>query len=268
MDLGLAGKRAIVTGGSRGIGKAIAAALVDEGVCVAIAARSSGPLHDAAAELSSRNENVPAVLAVETDTSSDSSVSAMVSRVVESFGGVDILVNSAAQPAGQGPTPKLVDVRDDDIFPELNVKLMGYLRCIREVAPHMRSAGWGRVVNVSGLGARRSGSLITSVRNVAVAALTKNAADELGRYGINVSCVHPGTTRTEATSRVMQERASRAGTTVAEAEAAAGAQISIGRIVDASEVADVVAFLCSPRSVAITGDSIACGGGQLGTIYY
>ena len=105
------------------------------------------------------------------------------------------------------------------------------------------------------------------MRNVAVAAMTKNIADELGPHGINVTVVHPGLTRTEATAGVVARMAAAQDITEAEAERTLGRN-TIGRIVEADEVADVVAFLASPRSVAITGDAIACGGGQPGTIHY
>ena len=105
------------------------------------------------------------------------------------------------------------------------------------------------------------------MRNVAVAAMTKNLADELGPYGINVTVVHPGLTRTEATPGVIERIALARDLSAAEAEDSL-ARNSIRRIVDAAEVADVVTFLASPRSASINGDAIACGGGQPGAIYY
>ena len=142
---------------------------------------------------------------------------------------------------------------------------MGYLRSAREVAPHMIAAGWGRIINISGLAARQTGSIIGSMRNVAVAALTKNLADELGPKGINVTVVHPGLTRTEKTAPLVAARAAAAGVARGrDRDADGAANITIGRIVDAAEVADIVAFLASPRSVAINGDAIACGGGREG----
>jgi NAD(P)-dependent dehydrogenase (short-subunit alcohol dehydrogenase family) len=131
----------------------------------------------------------------------------------------------------------------------------------------MIEQGWGRIVNVSGLGARTTGSAVGSMRNVAVAAMTKNLADELGPKGINVTVVHPGLTRTEATPGVVARLAAARGISEEEAEGRLATN-SIRRIVEAEEVAWVVAFLASPRSVAITGDAIACGGGQPGAIHY
>jgi NAD(P)-dependent dehydrogenase (short-subunit alcohol dehydrogenase family) len=266
MDLQLRGRRALITGGSRGIGLAAARVLVAEGVDVAIAARDVGRLAAAAAEL--RASTTRSVVPVEIDTGDDASVRAAVGVAVEALGGIDILVNNAAQPGGQAPPPKLAGITDDAFFADVNVKVLGYLRCAREVAPLMIEQGWGRIINVSGLAARQTGAIIGSIRNVAVAALTKNLADELGEYGINVTVVHPGLTRTEKTPGVVAAQAERLGVDAAAVEARMGSRVAIGRIVDAAEVADVIAFLASPRSVAITGDAVVVGGGAVGSIHY
>ena len=132
----------------------------------------------------------------------------------------------------------------------------------------MRANGWGRIVNISGLAARQTGSAVGSMRNVAVAALSKNMADELGPSGINVNVVHPGLTRTEGTAPLVQARAAAQGISTQEVEAQMAAGNSINHLLDASEVAQVVAFLCSPKSRAINGDVIAAGGGAPRSIHY
>jgi NAD(P)-dependent dehydrogenase (short-subunit alcohol dehydrogenase family) len=266
MDLQLAGKRVLVTGGSRGIGKAVARVLAAEGCDVAIGARGIEALEATAAELAEATgrQIVPVAL----DTSSDSSVQGAVAGVVAALGGIDILVNNAAKPGGQAPPPKLAGVTDELFWSDVNVKVMGYIRCAREVAPLMAADGWGRIVNVSGLAARSTGSLIGSIRNVAVAAMTKNLADELGPSGINVTVVHPGLTRTEATPGVVTARAEAIGVDPVEIERRMAGGNSIRKLVSAEEVAWVVAFLASPRSIAINGDAIVCGGGQPGSIHY
>jgi NAD(P)-dependent dehydrogenase (short-subunit alcohol dehydrogenase family) len=265
MDLELSGKRALVTGGSRGIGRAIARQLALEGASVALAARGAGPLERAAAELSA--EAGGTVVSVTVNTREDGSVAAAVAKTVELLGGIDILVNAAAEPALKAP-PKLDAITSRSFWDDVDVKVLGYLRMAREVAPHMASNGWGRIVNISGLNARQTGSIIGSIRNVSVAALTKNLADELGPKGINVTVVHPGATRTEGLDALIGERAIAAGIPPEEIEKQLAAATSIGRIVNAAEVADVVAFLASPRSVAINGDAIAVGGGARGSIHY
>jgi NAD(P)-dependent dehydrogenase (short-subunit alcohol dehydrogenase family) len=264
MDLQLNGKRAIVTGGSRGIGKAAARALATEGCDVVVAARRAGPLEEAAAELAASGRRV---VPITVDTGDDASVREMVAAATDALGGVDILVNSAATPLGQSAPPKLADVTGELFWDDMNVKVLGYLRCAQAVAPGMIAQGWGRIINISGLGARSTGAVIGSMRNVAVAAMTKNLADELGPHGITVTVVHPGLTRTEATPGVIARLAAARGITEDEAERALGRNV-IGRIVEAEEVAAVVAFLASPLAAAITGDAIACGGGQPGVIFY
>jgi NAD(P)-dependent dehydrogenase (short-subunit alcohol dehydrogenase family) len=265
MDLELAGKTAIVTGGSRGIGKAIARELAREGVDVAIVARSADALEATAAELAEETGRV--IVPIVADTGNDASVKAMVEQAAQALGRIDILVNCAAQPGGQAPPPKLAEITDEAFYSDVNVKVMGYLRCAREVAPHMIGQGWGRIISISGLAARSTGSTIGSIRNVAVVALSKNLADELGPKGINVTVVHPSLTRTEKTPDVVAARARRQGISPAEAEQRMVTNL-VGQWIDARDIAHVVTFLASPKSVAINGDAIPAGGGIPNTIYY
>ena len=265
MDLQLSGKRAVVTGGNRGIGLAVARALVAEGCDVALVARDKAALDAARESLAAASGRT--VLAVSCDTGDDASVAAMAAAVIDGLGGADILVNAAAK-ANSGAVVGVDGFDADEFGEQINVKVLGYLRCIRAFVPHMRAAGWGRIVNISGLAARSTGAITGSVRNVAVSAMTKNLADELGRDGINVTVVHPGVTVTEKTPENLADRAARAGVTAAEVERRLGASVSIGRLVTAEEVANVVAFLASPKSVAVNGDAIAVGGGVPGSVYY
>jgi NAD(P)-dependent dehydrogenase (short-subunit alcohol dehydrogenase family) len=266
VDLELNGKVAIVTGGSRGIGKAIARELAKEGVNVAIVARGMEALEATANELT--RETGRRILPISTDTGDDESVKAMVVRAAETFDRIDILVNCAAKPLGRGPVPDLSQITSDALWDEVNVKVMGYLRCARETAPYMKRQGWGRIINISGMAARNSGNTIGSIRNVAVAAMTKNLADELGPSGINVTVVYPSLTWTERMPDLIAERALRENSSPEEVKKQLDQANSIRSIVDASEVAYVVAFLASPKSIAITGDVVAAGGGAGGAIRY
>jgi NAD(P)-dependent dehydrogenase (short-subunit alcohol dehydrogenase family) len=265
MDLELAGKTAIVTGGSRGIGKAIARELAAEGVDVAVVARSAEALARSAAELAEATGRL--VVPIVADTGSDESVKAMVEQAASALGHLDILVNCAAQPGGQAAPPKLAEITDDAFYSDVNVKVMGYLRCAREVAPHMIRQGWGRIISISGLAARSTGSTIGSMRNVAVVAMTKNLADELGPRGINVTVVHPALTRTEKTPGVIASLAERQGISIDDAEKRMVNNL-VGRLIDARDIAYVVTFLASPKAAAINGDVIAAGGGVRGVIHY
>src|SRR5215468_3296709 len=219
MDLQLDGKRALVTGGSRGIGKAIARVLSSEGASVAIAARDAARLAVAAEDIGAAAGTQ--VATVHFEAGNDDSVRAMVGTAADALGGLDILINNAAQPGGTAP-PNLAAVTTADFFTDMNVKVMGYLRCAQHAAPLMAANGWGRIINIGGLTAYGTANMLSSMRVIAVASLTKNLADQLGPSGITVNLVHPGTTRTERTSG---EQAIRKATNV------------IGRMVDAEEVA-------------------------------
>jgi NAD(P)-dependent dehydrogenase (short-subunit alcohol dehydrogenase family) len=266
MNLDLGGKVAIVTGGSRGIGKAIALELAREGAEVAIVARGQAALDEAGADIA-REVGRP-IKAIAADTGDDASVKAMVAAVLSTFGRIDILVNCAAQPAGQAKPPSLAEVTAENLWADVNVKVMGYVRTAREVAGPMAAQGGGRIINVSGLAARATGSIIGSIRNISVAALTKNIADELGPKGITAVCVHPGLTRTEKTPEVVARRAEAQGVSAAEVEKQMAALNLVGKLITAEEIAHVVAFLASPKSIAINGDVIAAGGGTRGAIHY
>lgn len=266
MELELSGKCAVVTGGSRGIGKAIARVLTLEGVDVAIVARHIEALRETAEELAAASgRNVVPIVA---DTTSTDSVRGMSERAIDALGHVDILVNNAAQPGGGGGNPPLEGIDDDAFHAEMNTKVLGYLRCARAFAPHMKQRGWGRIINISGLAARQSGNVVGSMRNVAVAAMTKNLGDELGPSGINVTVVHPGLTWTERMPELLEAQAQARGGSLEEAKARMAQGNSVHRIIDASDIAAIVAFLASPKSVAINGDAIAAGGGVGRAIFY
>ncbi len=265
MDLELTGCRALVTGGSsRSIGYAVARRLALEGCAVAIVSRDLQTLATAAAELAAQTSRP--VVPVAGDAADGDSVVAVVAEVTERLGGVDILVNSAARSAGaSGPAST---VSPERLRTEIDIKALGYLRFAQAVAPQMVDRGWGRIVSVAGLAARQTASLSAAVRNVAVAAMTKTLADELGPHGVNVTAVHPGTTRTQRIADQIAERAGARGVGVEEVAAEMGSVYGIGRLVEPDEVANLVAFLASPLGVAVNGDTIPCGGGRTGSIHY
>ena len=265
MDLELNGKTAVITGGSRGIGKAIARELALEGVDVVIASRGEEALEATASELAA--ETGRRIIPITVDTGNDTSVKAMVAQANEALGHIDILVNNAAV-VGGGPVPTLSEITKDHLWADMNVKVMGYLRCAQAVAPLMQARQWGRIINISGMAARNAGSTIGSMRNVSVVAMTKNLANLLGPDGINVTVVHPGATRTERTTEIVSNRASAEGISEAEIDAQLDGGNSIKHMVDAREIAFVVTFLASPRSISINGDVIAAAGGLGPAIHY
>ncbi len=260
MDLELNGKTAVVSGGSRGIGKAIAIELAKEGVRVAIAARDRAVLERAASEIehASGGGSVPFV---ECDTRSRESVEAMARSVIDQFGHIDILINCAAQPGGLafdfGPEA------DEPLGADIDTKVLGYLRTAQAVAPSMRERKWGRIVNIGGLSGRE-GRWLSGMRNVALVHLSRTLSHQLGKDGITVNTVHPGLTRTERTD---EEDAARTGISRETIEEERRGYNDIGRIVEATEIGWAVAFLCSPKGQAITGESISAGGGVGNAVY-
>lgn len=256
MDLELGGRTALVIGGSRGIGKAIATELAGEGAHVAISGRTRADLDTAASQITA-NAAHPAA-SFECDTRDAHSVDRMVKTVLEQFGHIDILVNCAAQPGGL--VHQLQSRAHLSLAEDLDTKVIGYLRCIEAVVPSMKERGWGRIVNIGGLAARSSSSM-SGMRNLALVHLGKTLSDQLGGEGITVNTVHPGATRTERTEAQDTQRILDKGISREEIDRQRRESNAIGRIVDAREIASLVAFLCSPKAAAITGESIGAGGG-------
>ena len=272
MDLGLRGKHAIVTGGSLGIGKAIARELAREGVDVAIVARTKDQLEATAQELA--KETGQRVIPLAADVTSRAQVDAMVAQAASQLGGLHILVNSGSPPGGSATaTGPIESVVDEDLLQDFNVKYVGALRCARAVIPHLKEQKWGRIINISGTNARNAGNLSGGARNTSLVHMTKTLAVQLGRFGITVNCVHPGTTRTERTPRLLAARAKELGVGPEEVEGRDFAPDSprgnaICRMVDASEIAYVTVFLASEKAWAVSGELVVATGGAGRSVYY
>lgn len=272
MDLGLEGKYALVAGGSRGIGKAIALDLAREGVDVVIASRTLEQLEQTAREIEDQTGRRAIPLVV--DVTSREQVDRMVEEAANKLGGLHILVNSASLPGGSpsavGPIESL---EDDELLNDFDVKYVGALRCARAAIPFLKEQGWGRIINIGGTNARRAGNLSGGARNTSMVHLTKTLAIQLGRFGITVNCIHPGITRTERTPGLLAARAAQLGITSEEVERrdydpdSSGGN-SIGRMVDASEIAYVTTFLASDKAWAISGELIIATGGAGDSVYY
>jgi len=266
MDLGLNGKTAVISGGSKGIGKETARALAREGVDVVIVARTRERLEATAREIA--GETGRRIVPITADTSDDDAVKAMARQAGEALGHLDILVNCAAVPGGLRPQPKLPDIKNEHFWEDMNVKVMGYIRTIREVSPYMIERRWGRIVNLSGGAARMAGSVIGSIRNAGVVALSKNFAMELGPHGIGVVTVHPGLTYTEDDGPIRLAAAKKPGMTDEEARSASFENNHLQRTIYAADVANVICFLASPKADPVTGDVVTAGGGVGNAIYY
>jgi NAD(P)-dependent dehydrogenase (short-subunit alcohol dehydrogenase family) len=266
MDLQLQGKKAIVTGGSRGMGKAIARQLAREGCDVVIGARAEGPLRETAAEITQETGRmiVPLVL----DTLDAESIKGFVRRAAEALGGIHILANCAARVGGTIPDNMDV-ISDEQIVKDFEEKFLGYFRCAREAVPYMKQAAWGRIINLSGGAGRTPGTAVsTPARNISCVALTKSLANTLGPFGINVNAIYPGTTLTEAVLQRYHDQAEHQGKTLDAYLEELRQRSLIRHLVTAEDVAHVVTFLCSPLAISITGEAFSVSGGGNADMHY
>jgi NAD(P)-dependent dehydrogenase (short-subunit alcohol dehydrogenase family) len=264
VDLQLQGRRALITGGSRGIGYSAACSLALEGVQCAIVARGRDGLDTAADRL--RSETGGRVVPIQGDTSRRESVEAFVAEAVKALGGIDILVNSAARVAGDGDT--FATATDEFVLEDFNTKFVGYLRTCRAVAPIMQSGGWGRIINISGFAARQAGLISAGARNAGVVHLTKTLSMELGAHGITVNAIYPSAVLTETVRHRYEAEAAAQGLSIEAYIERQSRRFVIGRLINPSEVGDLVAYLASPRAAAITGSVVAITGGAGRAVYY
>jgi NAD(P)-dependent dehydrogenase (short-subunit alcohol dehydrogenase family) len=257
MDLQLSGHVAIVTGGGRGIGRAVAHQLAAEGATAVIVGRRQHVLDETAKELEA--ETGGRVVAIAADTASTESVRAMVGAAAGELGRIDILVNGAAAPSGlvRGPVE---EADPDALLDDLNTKVVGYFRCAQAVAPHMKKRSYGRIINIGGLTGRSSHAL-SGMRNLAVVHLTKVLSDQLGPFGITVNTVHPGVVETEHIRELYEAEAARQGITARQVEQGFIDRTPIRRVLVPEEIGHAVGFLASPRAGGITGESLGIDGG-------
>jgi len=263
MELGLRERVALVTGGSKGIGRAAARALAKEGARLAICARGEADLDAAADELRAQGADV---LAVAADVLRPEDIRRFVDAAATRFGRIDILVNNAVS----SRQASFAALSDEEWKHHVDVKLMGYVRCAREVLPHMKKAGGGRIVNVAGMSAR----IVTEYRitngavNAAVTNFTKHLAEQVGRDGITVNTIHPGYTWTPRLEAVLKRWAELDELTLAHVTELRLKEIPIGRYIQPEDLANLMLFLCSDAASAITGQAIAVDGGSGRAINY
>ena len=251
LELGLEGKVAIITGGSEGLGRAAAEKLVREGARVAICARRQDVLERAAAQI--RSATGQEVLAMPTDVTRPDAVQALVDAVVARFGGVDILLNNA----GASAASPFLDVDDATWQFDIDLKLMAAVRLCRLVVPLMKQRGGGRIINVTNLGGKApaAGGLPTSVTRAAGINLTKSLSKEYAPDKILVNTICIGLVKS-----AQWERRNKGGD-MDRYYREAGKGVPIGRVGEAHEFGDLVAFLASDRAAFITGTAINFDGG-------
>jgi len=258
MDLGLTAKVALVTGGSKGIGAAVARGLAREGARVAICARGRAALEQVARDIAAATgaEVVPAA----GDLTRPGDVQRVVDATVARFGRIDILVNNA----GAAPGGQILDLSEEDWQLALQLKFMGYVRCARAVIPHMLKQGGGRIVNIVGNdGVKPLGfELSPSAANAADLAVTVALAEQYGRHNILVNAINPGPVGTERWDQLVAGIARIHGISVQEAQRKVDRSIPLGRIARPEEIADVAVFVASEPASVMNGPLILLDGGQ------
>jgi NAD(P)-dependent dehydrogenase (short-subunit alcohol dehydrogenase family) len=265
MDLELTGKRAVVAGASRGIGKAIAKRLAAEGCDVVVGARGMDALKGTSDEIAQASGRRVVPLLV--DTLDLDSVKRFVADSAAALGGIDILVNSAARVGGA--RGDVENVSFDDVLRDFNEKVVGSLRLAQEAVPFMKQGGWGRIITISGSAARSPGTQISGgARTSALVPVTRALAMQLGQYGINVTVIYPGQTITEASIERYTEQAKSEGRSIEAIMDEAAQKTLLRHLVTADDIANAAAFLCSPLSVGITGEAIAVNGGQSTEVHH
>jgi len=257
MDLGLQGKVAIISGSSDGIGLATAHALAKEGVRVVLCARREAPLVEARDTIA--RETGAEVLAVPCDVQQLPDVQRLVAQTVQRFGAIHILINNA----GSVPSMQFTEVDDAQWHQMLEGKLLNYIRVTREVVPHMRKAGWGRIINIAGGGGRQptATGMAGGVNNAAVINWTKSLSLQYAADGILVTAIAPGKIDTRRQVRNREREAEIRGMTLEALQAEGVRDIPLKRVGRPEEVASVVVFQASERSSYMTGTCVAVDGG-------
>jgi 3-oxoacyl-[acyl-carrier protein] reductase len=257
MELGLKGRTALVTGGSEGIGMAIARKLAEEGVSVAICARTEAKLRATAADIAQATGMD--VVPIPADLRSLAGCQGVVERAAERLGGLDVLVNNA----GASAFGAFVDLPDEAFVDAIDGKLLGYIRCAKAVIPHMRRRGGGNIVNITGT-TQQAVPLHTpgSACNAAIRMFSKELSMELGPLRIRVNSVAPGRIQTARADRLLETTAAVQGTTPDALLAQLVQAIPSGRVGTIDDVADLVCFLVSDRASYVNGAALVVDGSK------
>jgi NAD(P)-dependent dehydrogenase (short-subunit alcohol dehydrogenase family) len=258
VDLQLKGKTALVTGGSEGIGRGIALGLAREGVDVAICSRHQGPLEAAAAAIG--KETGRRIIAIPADLMRDEDARNFVAKGHAALGRIDILVNNA----GAAPGGIIEQLSEADWAQALQLKFMGYVRCLRYALPIMVAQGGGRVVNLIGNDGVKPSywEIAPGAANAAGQNLTLSLAGQYGRHHISFCAVNPGPVRTERWAGLVNAMARDMKIPREQADKLAPSSIPLGRIAEVEEVANLVVMLASPLMHMVNGTMIEIDGGQ------
>ena len=257
MELGLSGKTALVTGASEGIGMAIAHKLAEEGVRVAICARTESKLKETAGEIA--RATGMAIVPIPADLRSLAGCQGFVEQAADQLGGIDILVNNA----GASAFGAFVDLPDDAFVDAINGKLLGYIRCAKAAIPHMQRRGGGVIINITGT-TQQAVPLHTpgSACNAAIRMFSKELSMELGPLNIRVNSIAPGRIQTARADRLLEANAAAQGTSSDAILSDLVKTIPSGRVGSIDDIADAVLFLVSERATYINGAALVVDGSK------
>lgn len=257
MDLKIAGKVALVVAASKGLGKAAALALAQEGAQVCIAARDINTLNLAAEEIHQVTGTL--VLAVPADVTIRQDLELLAQKVRQDLGAIDILVNNAG-----GPRPgQFVEMSDDDWLQAFNLNFISATRLTRMVLPAMREKRWGRIINITSIGVKQPmpNLILSNAVRTGLVAMAKTLSGQVAAYGITVNNVCPGYTLTDRVRSLAASTATQNGSTSAEVMAGWEASIPMHRLGKPEELAALITFLASEQAGYITGTTIQVDGG-------
>lgn len=257
MDLGLRNKVAIVCASSRGLGKAVALGLAEEGVNLTICARGDEELQRTDEEIRSKS-NVQ-VLAIQGDVAKPADIRKIVTETLNKFLTIHILVNNAGGP----PLGNFMDFTPDDWQKALELNLLSTINFIREVIPVMRKQNWGRVINITSVAVKQpiEGLILSNTARAGIVGLTKTLSNEFARENILFNNVCPGRILTDRILELARARADKTGMSIEDVFTSMENDIPLGRIGKPRELADLVVFLASERASYITGTTIQVDGG-------
>ena len=260
MELGIRGKAAIVTGGSRGIGRETARQFLEEGVRVLICGRNAESLERARAELARQSGGE--IHAVVANTMHEPDIVRLVETAKQRFGAIDILVNNA----GQMYSGRFDVLSDSGLKEQFETKIFGFLRAIRLVYPLMKAQRWGRIVNIIGGAGKEPDPYMfgSGITNSGLLNITKSLSTEFGEHNVLVNAVCPGWVDTNLWRRNAQGLAAELGVqSEDEARRMAARKNALNRFGRPEELANAIVFLCSERASYITGVAVNLDGGRL-----
>ena len=262
MDLGLTGRVAVIGGGSKGLGRACADSLAQEGTNLAICSRNAEELEAAAAEI--RAAAGVEVLAVPGDLSRLEDIQRLIQTTVDRYGRLDIAdANSGGPPSGRA-----ADTDEETWSRSIDMALSFFIRMGREATPHMRQQKWGRIVNILASTVYQPiDNLVTSgVTRMGAVAYAKSLADEVGRDNVLVNNVAPGFLMTERMRHIFETRSEETGQDLESVLEAGSSRIPVGRFGRPEELGDFVAYLCSDKNTYVTGATILVDGGVVRSV--